>query len=104
MFMRNSRGQSTLEYVILAGFVVAALIAMGVYMKRGFQGRFKESTDQVGQQYSPGYTTSNYTTKTDVTQTEVVDSGVTNTNVSQNTQNKTGNENVADQTQEYWGK
>lgn len=103
MFMRNSRGQSTLEYVILAGFVVAALIAMGVYMKRGFQGRLRESTDQVGQQYSPGYTTSNYNTTTNVAQTESVNAGVTQTTITQNQQQKTGSETVAEQTSEYWG-
>lgn len=104
MFTRNSRGQSTLEYVILVGFVVAALIAMGVYIKRGFQGKLKESTDQVGQQYSPGYTTSNYTTRTNVAQTENITAGVTTTNITQNQQQKTGTEEVASQTQEYWGK
>ena len=104
MFMRNARGQSTLEYVILVGFIVAALIAMGVYMKRGVQGRFKESTDQVGQQYSPGYTTSDYTTTTNVAQTENVDAGVTTTNITQNQQQKTGSETVAGQSSENWSK
>lgn len=104
MRMRNSQGQSTLEYVILVGFVVAALITMGVYMKRGFQGRLRESTDQVGQQYSPGYTTSDYTTTTNVQQSETVAAGVTNTTISQNQQDKTGSEDVAGQSSEYWGK
>ena len=104
MRMRNSRGQSTLEYVILVGFIVAALIAMGVYIKRGYQGRLKESTDQVGQQYSPGYTNSNYTTTTNVAQTETVNAGETQTQISQNQQNKTGSEQVAAHTQENWGK
>lgn len=94
MFRRNLRGQSTLEYVILAGFVVAALIAMGVYMKRGFQGRLRESTDQIGQQYSAQHTTSTYTTKTDVVQTEKLESGVTTTAISKNTQTRTGSEKV----------
>lgn len=104
MFRRNLRGQSTLEYVILVGFVVAGLIGMGVYMKRGFQGRLRESTDQVGQQYSPGYSTSNYTTTTNISQSENVNAGVTTTNITQNEQQRTGSENIADQSQEYWGK
>ncbi|MFH0854904.1 MAG: hypothetical protein V1869_00070 [Candidatus Omnitrophota bacterium] len=103
MLKRKSRGQSTLEYVILISFVVAALIAMGVYMKRGVQGRLKESTDQVGQQYSPGYTTSSYTTTTNIGQSENVDAGVTTTTINQNQQQKTGNEAVAEQSKEYWG-
>ena len=94
MFTRNLRGQSTLEYVILVGFVVAALIAMGFYMKRGFEGRLRESTDQVGQQYSAGNTNSSYTTTTNMTQSENVNAGVTSTDISQNQQVKTGSETL----------
>jgi len=94
MFKLKERGQSTLEYVILVGFVVAALIAMGVYMKRGFQGRLRESTDQIGQQFSADHTSSNFTTTTNMAQTENVVAGVTTTNITANTQTRTGSENV----------
>ncbi|MFA6358484.1 MAG: hypothetical protein WCY09_07505 [Candidatus Omnitrophota bacterium] len=97
MFCLRKKGQSTLEYVILIGFVVAALIAMGVYMKRGIQGKLKESTDQVGEQYSAGYTTSTYTTTTDMSQTESMASGGrTTTTINKNEQRKSGSETVAD--------
>jgi uncharacterized protein (UPF0333 family) len=96
MFRHSSRGQSTLEYVILLGFVIAALIAMGIYMKRGMQGKLRESTDQVGEQYSAGNTTSDYTTTTAMTQNEVVASGgVSKTRITENKQVKTGSETVA---------
>jgi uncharacterized protein (UPF0333 family) len=96
MLRLRARGQSTLEYVILIGFVVAALIAMGVYMKRGIQGKLRESTDQVGEQYSAGNTTSAYTTKVDLQQTENVNKGTTTTTIDKNTQTKSGSETVAD--------
>jgi len=70
MFYVRTKGQSTLEYVILLGFVIAALIAMGVYMKRGTQGQLREATDRVGEQYDARNTTSEYTTVTKRTQTE----------------------------------
>ena len=95
MNKRRMRGQGTLEYVILTGFVVAALIAMGVYMKRGFQGRLRESTDQIGGQYSAQHTTSDYNTVTNLSQTEnVAGGGVTHTTITGNTQTKTGSEKV----------
>jgi len=95
MFRHSSRGQSTLEYVILIGFVVAALIAMGFYMKRGFEGKLRESTDQVGEQYSSGNTTSSYTTSTNMSQNEVVGAGgASTTTIANNTQTKTGSESV----------
>lgn len=97
MFCKRVRGQSTIEYVILIGFVVAAIIFMGVYMKRGIQGKLRESADQVGDQYSAGNTTSLYTTKTNINQTESMASGgQTTTKIIQNQQSKSGSETVAD--------
>lgn len=97
MFRSRVRGQSTLEYVILTGFVVAALIAMGVYMKRGIQGKLRESTDSVGEQYSAGNTTSTYTTKTNIEQSEsMISGGQTTTTIITNEQKKTGSEEVDD--------
>ncbi len=95
--LRGRRGQSTLEYVILIGFVVAALIAMGVYMKRGLQGRLRESTDQIGQQYSAGNTESEYTITTGMTQVENMKAGgATTTEIQRNLQSKSGYEKVSD--------
>jgi len=93
----SKRGQSTLEYVILIGFVVAALIAMGVYMKRGVQGKLRESADQVGEQYSAGNTTGTYTTTTNINQTEnMASGGRTTTTINRNEQRKSGSETVSD--------
>ena len=96
MFCVKTKGQSTLEYVILLGFVVAALIAMGIYMKRGMQGRLRESTDQVGKQYSASHFESDYNTDTNMVQAESrVHSGQITTDITTNEQKKTGSETVA---------
>jgi len=42
----NSRGQSTAEYAILIGLVVAVAIAMQTYVKRGMQGRLHDASDK----------------------------------------------------------
>ena len=47
------RAQSTLEYVILLGVVVGALIVISAYVGRGFQGRVRDQADQIAEQYSP---------------------------------------------------
>ncbi len=57
--MNFRRGQSTLEYVILILIVVAALLTMQVYMKRGVQGRWKSAVDDMGDQYDPNSTALN---------------------------------------------
>ena len=99
MFCARTKGQTTLEVVILIGFVVAALIAIGVYMKRGIQGRLRDSTDQIGEQYSAGNTASTYVTKTEMTQVEnMAPGGAVTTNITRNKQSKTGSETVSDYT------
>lgn len=47
--MRKS--QSILEYTILIIIIVGAFITMQVYIKRGFQGRWKQAADDLGDQY-----------------------------------------------------
>ncbi|MEK7308304.1 MAG: hypothetical protein AAB089_04465 [Nitrospirota bacterium] len=100
MFGIRSKGQSALEYVILIGFVVSALIAMGVYIKRGVQGRLRESTDQVGEQYSAWHTSSEYTTNSHTDQRDrILGQGETVTEFStepgkETYQKKWGNEEI----------
>jgi Flp pilus assembly pilin Flp len=103
MFIRKKSGQSTLEYIVLIGFVTAALIAMGVYMKRGISGRIRSASDDIGDQYSPGHTTSTFTTTTDYAQSETTSAhGASTTNITENTQSKSGNENIEGLDSERW--
>jgi len=95
MSSAKMKGQTTLEVVILIGFVVAALIAMGVYMKRGVQGRLRESTDQVGEQYSALNVESEYTTDTKTVQHESKKTkGEVTTEIFTNEQKKGGYEKL----------
>ncbi len=83
--MLNKRGQNTAEYAILIGVIVAAAIAMQVYVRRGMQGRVKDAVDhslnmsvrgEDGQQvfstaqYEPYYMDSDTTTTQDSAETE----------------------------------
>lgn len=51
MIKRN--GQTVLEFTVLIIVVISALIVMSTYVKRGFQGRWKQSVDDFGDQYDP---------------------------------------------------
>ncbi|MEI6437122.1 MAG: hypothetical protein WCO69_00055 [Candidatus Omnitrophota bacterium] len=51
MMKKNKKGQSTLEYAILIIIIIAALLSLQTYVKRGVQGRLKSSTDDIGEQY-----------------------------------------------------
>ena len=53
---RTRKAQSTLEYALLIGLVVGALLTMQNYLKRAIQGRMQVVGDQMGDQYSPNLT------------------------------------------------
>jgi hypothetical protein len=55
MFTR--RGQSILEYSILLAVVIAVLLIMQAFVKRGYQGSLKSSSDKMGEQFSASGTT-----------------------------------------------
>jgi uncharacterized protein (UPF0333 family) len=55
--LRNKRAQSTAEYAILIGLVVAALIAMQTYVKRGLNAKVKDATDIFATSINMGNTT-----------------------------------------------
>jgi len=99
----SKRGQSTLEYAVLIVVIIAALVAMQVYLKRGLQGRVRESSDQIGEQFSPGYTVSNRTTYTAANTIEQTDRWQTQTQILNQFQNRVGWENVMAAGCEYWG-
>ena len=43
--LRRRKGQSTAEYAIVIGLVIAAAVAMQVYVKRGIQGRIRDAVN-----------------------------------------------------------
>jgi hypothetical protein len=51
--MRKRRGQATIEFAVLLVVVIAAFLVMQIYMKRGISGKIRESTDRVGEQFTP---------------------------------------------------
>ena len=87
--LRHGKAQSTAEYVIVLGLIVAAVIAMQTYVKRGFQGRLKDAVDYVdnggqedgvvafkAKQYEPYYLKSDFTSTRDSTEKEnLLDAG-----------------------------
>ena len=53
LLRRGKKGQSAVEYATLLIIVLAVLLAMGNYFKRGMQGRWKSAVDDLGDQYDP---------------------------------------------------
>lgn len=102
----RKKGQSTLEYAVIIAVVVAALVAMQTYVKRGLQGRLRQASDDIGEQFSPGYTTVNHTTNSTVNSNEIVTGGAAPTTNTTSTQSQISNteENVENSTSEYWVK
>jgi len=86
--LNNRRGQNTAEYAILIGVIVAAAIAMQIYVRRGMQARIKDAVDYSQQadegtgvdifnstQYEPYYMDSSLETTSDSTTHEWMEKG-----------------------------
>ena len=85
----NRKGQSTAEYAIVLGLVIAAVIGMQTYVRRGLQGRIRDAVDHVsaeadvggtmltfsGEQYTPYYQRSEFTTTRGSASTATVTQG-----------------------------
>ena len=94
MAMPKRSAQSTVEYAILAAVVVAALLVMQIYMKRGFSGKLKESTDRVGEQFTPASATYELTNKSESKRRETTTSKgvITSATLVADTQTRSGQE------------
>ncbi len=53
--LRSKTGQTIVEYAILLVIVLVVFFVMQSYIKRGMQGRYKSSVDDLGEQYDPRY-------------------------------------------------
>ena len=103
--LNKRKGQSTLEYAVLIVIVIAALLAMNQYIKRGIQGRLKSATDDVGDQFSSGNTNyvKNVVTGSHTNETFVAGSQKTlllNTEATNTTENTV----IHNTQQEYYGR
>lgn len=81
--LRNKKGQSTAEYAVLIGLVIAAMLAMQTYVKRGVQGKMKSVSDdftsQIGaqRQFEPDYLSSQSTQESSDYEKSTMDTGGT---------------------------
>lgn len=71
------KAQSTLEYAVMIAVIGAGLVLLSAYVRRGYQGRLRDQTDRIGEQFDPGVTTRNYIVESDpvTVRNEVLESG-----------------------------
>ncbi len=74
--MQRRRGQSAVEYAVLIVLVVAALLAMQLYMKHGIMGKHRQTADEWGEQFSPDAYKANFTNEQYSAQRELAGNGV----------------------------
>ncbi len=102
--LKNKKGQSTLEYAILIVIIIGALLSIQVYIKRGVQGRLKQSTDDIGDQFSVGNQNAVTRTTTSSVTNQTFIGGVSRTELMENeTTNVVINSEIIDVEQEFWG-
>ena len=101
MRTKMKKGQTAIEYSMLLIVVVGSLLAIQNYLKRGVQGRWRDSVDSLGDQYDPRTAdTAIQHTLSSTTQTEILalDSGTgyytQRTDASASTETKSGSTTV----------
>ena len=99
---RRKQGQSTLEYAILIVIIIAALLSVQVYIKRGIQGRFKSATDDIGDQFSPSNTEETVVTTLKSVTSETFKDGASTSNIANEDTTLTVDREI-DNIDEYWG-
>lgn len=100
---KRQKGQSTLEYAVLIVVIIGALLSIQVYVKRGIQGRMKDSADQIGDQYSGSMNIEKRTTTTSTTQ-DTFSAGVTGSTLLNDEVTVTSeNKYIANTQTEFWG-
>ncbi len=98
------KGQSTAEYAIVIGLVIAAAVAMQVYVKRSIQGKMKDAADYnddsatmlTTKQYEPYYlsTSSDSARDESTTAATTTGGGVTRT-INTDTASRTGTQDIS---------
>lgn len=106
MLIAVRKAQSTLEYALLIGVVVGALLSMQNYLKRSFQGKLQAVGDQVGDPYSPGDTkrveTMNMTIQNIQENTTQGADATTTTVITNQVQNQTSMRSLGNLSEESW--
>lgn len=102
--VKNNKGQSTLEYAILIIIIIGALLTIQVYIKRGLQGRWKQATDDIGDQYTQA-DGANYFRQVNKTSntTETVQAGVTQSDLRADSQTTKFQNITHNSFGEFWG-
>ena len=102
----KAKGQSTLEYAVIIAVVIGALLAMNAYVKRGLQGKLRDASDQIGDQFSAQTSTWDYTTESKSHTKEeygVAAKGVSKSELLEDQyQKRDGSEGVGELEEEYW--
>lgn len=94
--MLNRKGQSTLEYAIVVAIIVAGLLAMQFYVKRGWEGKLKSASDDMGEQFDPNaYTADFQIRQTSNVNQDLVAGATTTQHAADMLNSKTGQDNVA---------
>lgn len=93
--MFNRKGQSTVEYALVIAVVVAGLLLMQHYVKRGYAGRLKSAADEMGEQYDPTAYSANFAINRQSNITQSVQNEITaTTHRADELNTRTGNETV----------
>lgn len=102
-FLRKKKAQSLVEYVLILGAIIVAILFMQLYVRRAVSGRLRDASDDIGDQFSAS-AKYNYqvTRNTKITESTSNTTGATTTKYEYDDSTRTGQETLPMANAEPW--
>ena len=100
--LRHKKGQSLVEYSLILGAIIVAILFMQLYVRRALEGRLRDASDSIGDQYSSTGTFNILVNReSNITENRTA-AGVTTTIYDYDRTTRTGNETLPSGEDEWW--
>ena len=102
-YLRNRKAQSLIEYALILGAIIVAVLFMQLYVRRAVQGKLREASDDMAPQFSPAAKYNfNVTTNSKITEKMDEATGKVTTKYDKDETSRSGNETLQADNQEWW--
>jgi Flp pilus assembly pilin Flp len=101
-YLRAKKGQSLIEYSLILGAIIVGILFMQLYVRRAIQGRLRDASDQIGDQFSPSAKYNLNITRDSKTIESTDATGQTTTTFEYDTTTREGGETLKADNEEDW--
>lgn len=101
-YLRAKKGQSLIEYSLILGAIIVGILFMQLYVRRAIQGRLRDASDSIGEQFTPVAKYNLNITRSSKTTETTTGTGQTTTKFDYDTTTREGGETLPSDNAEAW--